>query len=91
MNVIFMNFIIAVISDSYEKVMQKLQAVSYKVKVDMIAERELLFTDKDFKNGKLFPKFLILRKPAEGDNQKTQEWQGIVREIKLFIQRNIKT
>ena len=50
MNIVFMNFIIAVISESYEKVMQKLVAQSYKVKVDMIAERELNFTQEDFSN-----------------------------------------
>lgn len=45
LNVIFMNFIIAVISESYEKIMQKLIASSYKVKVEMIVEREMHFTE----------------------------------------------
>lgn len=45
LNVIFMNFIIAVISESYEKVMQKSVAQGYKVKAEMISERELFFTD----------------------------------------------
>lgn len=45
MNLVLMNFIIAVISETYEKVMQKVEAESFKVKVDMIAERELHFTD----------------------------------------------
>ena len=40
MNVIFMNFIIAVISESYGKVMQKVVASAFKAKVDMIVERE---------------------------------------------------
>ena len=48
MNIVFMNFIIAVISESYEKVMQKLIAQSFRVKVDMIAERELHFEERDF-------------------------------------------
>jgi len=42
LNIVFMNFIIAVISESYEKVMQKLVAESYKVKANMIVEREML-------------------------------------------------
>ncbi|CDW88438.1 UNKNOWN [Stylonychia lemnae] len=45
LNVVFMNFIIAVISESYEKVMQKIVAESYKVKVQMIKERELFFRE----------------------------------------------
>ena len=69
MNVIFMNFIIAVISESYEKVMQKLIAESYRVKVEMIAERELFFKDDDFKTDhNTFPKYLILRRSVEGEN-----------------------
>jgi len=39
-----MNFIIAVISESYEKFMQKLVAESYRVKANMIVEREMLLT-----------------------------------------------
>ena len=46
LNIIFMNFIIAVISESYEKVMQKLVAESYRVKVQMIVERELLMSEE---------------------------------------------
>ncbi|CDW81604.1 wd-40 repeat protein [Stylonychia lemnae] len=47
LNIVFMNFIIAVISESYEKVMQKLVAQSYKVKANMIVERELLLTPQN--------------------------------------------
>jgi len=45
LNIVFMNFIIAVISESYEKVMQKLVAESYRVKANMIVEREMLLSD----------------------------------------------
>ena len=62
LNVIFMNFIIAVISESYEKVMQKSVAQGYKVKAEMIAERELFFTEEQTKDPLNFPKYLILRK-----------------------------
>jgi len=40
LNIVLMNFLIAVISESYERVMQKLVAESYKVKVNMIVEKE---------------------------------------------------
>lgn len=39
-NIIFMNFIIAVVNESYENCMTKMEAQKYKVKVDMIVERE---------------------------------------------------
>jgi hypothetical protein len=50
LNVTFMNFIIAVISESYERVMQKLVAESYKVKADMIRERELHMSSEELMN-----------------------------------------
>ena len=65
LNLIFMNFIIAVISESYENVMQKLVALSFKVKVDMIVEREIHMTEEDFMNEENFPKYLILRRAAD--------------------------
>ena len=39
-NVVFMNFIIAVVSESYEKCMQVMGAESYKSKLEMILECE---------------------------------------------------
>jgi len=44
LNMVFMNFIIALISDSYARVMEKSEAESYKVKANMIVEREIHFT-----------------------------------------------
>ena len=61
LNVIFMNFIIAVISESYEKVMQKLVGQLYKVKVDLIVEREMLMSDDLLADTNFFPKYLVLR------------------------------
>ena len=49
-NVVFMNFIIAVVQQSYENCMTKMVAQGYKVKVEMIIEREAQMKDEDFKN-----------------------------------------
>ncbi|CDW80874.1 UNKNOWN [Stylonychia lemnae] len=66
LNIVFMNFIIAVISESYEKVMQKLVAQSYKVKANMIVERELLLTPQNEVERRFyFPEYIILRRPIE--------------------------
>eukprot|EP00347_Sterkiella_histriomuscorum_P016393 403353358 len=85
LNVMFMNFIIAVISESYEKVMQKLVAESYRVKVQMIVERELQFSDEELKSTKLFPKYMLLRRPVSSDSNEQGEWQGFVKDIKQSI------
>jgi hypothetical protein len=59
-----MNFIIAVISESYEKVMQKSIAQGFKVKAKMIAERELFLNAEEIENPSYFPKYLILRRAS---------------------------
>jgi hypothetical protein len=64
LNVVFMNFIIAVISESYEKIMQKLVSQTFKVKVDMIAERELHMSELDLQKDSYFPKYIVLRRHA---------------------------
>eukprot|EP00347_Sterkiella_histriomuscorum_P009500 403340976 len=85
LNVMFMNFIIAVISESYEKVMQKLVAESYRVKVQMIVERELHFTEEELTQEQYFPKYLILRRPVSSSEDENGEWQGFVKDIKNTI------
>ena len=62
LNIIFMNFIIAVISESYERVTSTQEAVYYQTLADFIYERELRLTSNSKKN---FPEFLILRRVAE--------------------------
>jgi hypothetical protein len=46
LNVIFMNFIIAVISQSYERITSTQTAVYYQTLTDFIYERELHMTDE---------------------------------------------
>jgi hypothetical protein len=62
---IFMNFIIAVIGSSYEKVITHAEAHDYKQRAGLIYEREINFTEKDFKNEVYFPEILIVRKKKE--------------------------
>lgn len=83
-NVIFMNFIIAVVSQSYENCMQTMNAQSYKVKVDMIMEREQLMDKADLERREWFPNFIIVRKPlgdgadASHSGESQGEWQGLL-------------
>ena len=46
-NVVFMNFIIAVVNQSYEQCMSKMVVLQFKVKVDMIVERESMMREKE--------------------------------------------
>lgn len=43
-NIVLMNFIIAVVGQSYGECMEKQVAQSFKVKVDMIVEREQMMS-----------------------------------------------
>ena len=59
---ILMNFIIAVISNSYEKVTQYAVAHDYRQKVTLIYEREIHFSPNDLENEVYFPNILVVRK-----------------------------
>jgi hypothetical protein len=41
-NIVFMNFVIAVVGSSYENCMEKMIAQSYKAKLNLIIEREVV-------------------------------------------------
>lgn len=65
--IIFLNFIIAEASASYEKVKERLEAYIFMAKANMVAEVELMYFD-DFPCGvctrtsQKMPKFLVIRK-----------------------------
>jgi hypothetical protein len=58
---IFMNFIIAVIADTFQKVSKFYVAHDYHQRVIMIYEREVLMRKDTFENEIYFPKLLIVR------------------------------
>ena len=58
-NIVFFNFIMAVIWSNYEKCMEKLVAQGYWGKLDMIIDIELFMSDKDRANPEYFPSYLI--------------------------------
>eukprot|EP00347_Sterkiella_histriomuscorum_P003812 403362845 len=85
LNIVLLNFIIAVISESYEKVMQKMVAESFKIKAELIIERESYFSHADFQNQNYFPDYVIYRRPVEDQVDGNEEWQGFVKDIKKTI------
>ena len=87
-NMIFMNFIIAVVNESYENCMSKMIAQKFKVKIDMIVERESNMTQEELDNSDWFPNYIIFRRKAIKTHDKEQ-WQGFVNEIKNNFNKSI--
>ena len=72
-NLIMMNFIIAVISDSYGKIMEKMEASQFMQKASMIQEREVHFSSEDKQNPLYFPKYILVRKVAVAESGEGSE------------------
>ena len=66
-NVVFMNFIIAVVSESYENCMEKKIQIIYIIKLEMIVEFESVIPDWLFTREEWFPKFIIIRRMLGND------------------------
>jgi hypothetical protein len=62
-NIVFMNFIIAVVSESYENCMQQKTQLIYSAKLEMIEECEDLMPEWLFTTKReWFPRFIIVRR-----------------------------
>lgn len=90
-NIVFMNFIIAVVSESYENCMEQKIQLIYKAKLEMIDECEDMMPDWviKYKEKSWFPKFIIIRREKgstkEGEN--SDEWMGFVKQMKKHLDR----
>lgn len=73
-NIVFMNFIIAVVNSSYENCMTKSVAQAFKTKVDMIVEREQIMTDQEIDNPLYFPNYIVMRKQGGGLDGDAGQW-----------------
>ena len=69
--------------------MTKMVAQSYKVKIDMIRERESIMSQEELANPLWFPNFIVLRRPVSSGNGDGAQWQGFVKEIKVGYERAI--
>ena len=58
--IVFLNFIIAEASASYESVKSRLEAMVFKEKASLIAEVEAIFYEK-YKTNEVMPKYLVIR------------------------------
>ena len=86
-NMIFMNFIIAVVNESYENCMSKMVAQQVKVKINMIIERESVMSKSELGNDDWFPNYIVVRRKANS-SQDSGQWQGFVKEIKTNFDKS---
>jgi septal ring factor EnvC (AmiA/AmiB activator) len=88
---IFMNFIIAVIGESFSKVLEYKIAHDYLQRAIMIYELEAHFNTNSLENPIYFPQILIVRTKKQ-NNQVKNNWQSCIKILKTFIkQQNQKT
>ena len=59
---VLMNFIVAVMADSYKKCMDTRSQLTMKLRLEMIVEREYLMAEKELENESWFPNYIIYRK-----------------------------
>lgn len=85
---VFMNFIIAVISNSFSKVLEYKIAYDYLQRAIMIHELEVHFSDKSLENPEYFPDILIIRKRKQGSVLKNN-WQSYSLQIKNFVKQQM--
>jgi hypothetical protein len=64
-----MNFLIAVVGNSFSDCMAKREAQTLKVKVDMIYEHEQIMTPKELADQENFPQYILVRRPVEANNE----------------------
>ena len=64
-NVMFMNLFVAVFTQAYEKCMHNHKADFYRLKCDLIVERESIMNHEELLNKEYFPNYLVVRKPKD--------------------------
>jgi transcription antitermination factor NusG len=74
-NIVLMNFIIAVVGQSYSDCMEKQIAQTFRTKVDMIVEREQMMTTSEFNEmrEKYFPHYILVRRPMDREAMQARE------------------
>jgi hypothetical protein len=87
-NIVFMNFIIAVVSESYESCMEKKIQLIYRAKLEMISECEDLMPEWLFTKKNWFPRFIIIRREQGSSSgiENSDEWYGFVKQMKRHLE-----
>ncbi|CDW84120.1 UNKNOWN [Stylonychia lemnae] len=89
--IMIMNFIIDVISEFYQRNMQKLVLKSYIAKENFIDKNENLYRNDDLKTIKYFPNFIIFRNSLNKEIDYNWEQKQFIKYLKYSIRkRSIK-
>jgi hypothetical protein len=86
-NIVFMNFIIAVVSESYENCMERMVQSMQIAKLYMIEECESLLPKFCYDYKSWFPRFILLRRPVNSESigGEDDQWQGFVKQMKKHL------
>jgi len=86
-NIVFMNFIIAVVAQSYQKCMTRSLAQSYLAKLLMIIEYEQVMSEASRDNPEFFPRFIIKSEVVQAETlqQNQLQFAGLISEIKKIF------
>ena len=86
-NIVFMNFIIAVVSDSYDFCMERKTQLINRAKLEMILECEDILPEWVLSNRNYFPRFIIIRR-EQGSSEaedNSDEWNGFVKQMQKHL------
>jgi len=86
-NIVFMNFIIAVVSESYENCMERMVQSMQIAKLYMIEECESLLPKFCYDYPTWFPRYILLRREVDSQSigGADDEWQGFIKQMKKYF------
>jgi len=85
-NIVLLNVLIAIISDSYERVQEKFKARSLLQRAQLLLEMEEVMSEQELEDPKLFPAWCHVLTRAEDDNG-VDAWSGRLHAIKEQVTR----
>ena len=83
--VMLLNFLVAIMGDTFSKVKQTQEFATLQELTQMIQENEFLFSRKrTFRNAK----YIIIIEPERAEDPSKSSWEGEVNELKSFIEES---
>jgi len=89
--IVLLNLLIALMSDSYERIQDRAEIELQLLRATIILEQENFFSNSDFDNKKWFPPVLQVLVPR-GQNKPTStssQWQGVLNALKQKVDDKI--
>ncbi|EGD80207.1 hypothetical protein PTSG_10886 [Salpingoeca rosetta] len=83
--VVLLNLLIALMSDSYERIQDRADIEFQLLRARILHEQEKFMTKKEKRNPKLFPKWLHVLVPKGGAGSGGVQWQGVLHALKKEV------